>query len=105
MDIPSGVVHTFEEVAGRARRIVALLHHLGLQHGDRVAVLAEGSPRYAELYQAVPMGGFVLVTLNSRYTLGGTGGGLQRLRAPGSFYRSRGGKCCVSGALSPSDGT
>jgi long-chain acyl-CoA synthetase len=69
VDIPSGVVHTFEDVAGRARQIVALLHHLGLQHGDRVAVLAEGSPRYAELYQAVPMGGFVLVTLNSRYTL------------------------------------
>jgi long-chain acyl-CoA synthetase len=69
VDIPSGVVHSFGEVAARARRIVALLHHLGLQQGDRVAVLAEGSPRYAELYQAVPMGGFVLVTLNSRYTL------------------------------------
>ena len=69
VDIPSGVVHSFGEVAARARRIVALLHHLGLQQGERVAVLAEGSPRYAELYQAVPMGGFVLVTLNSRYTL------------------------------------
>jgi long-chain acyl-CoA synthetase len=69
VDIPTGVVHSFEEVAGRTRQIGALLHHLGLQHGDRVAVLAEGSPRYAELYQAVPMGGFVLVTLNSRYTL------------------------------------
>ena len=69
VDIPSGVVHSFGEVAARARRIVALLHHVGLAHGDRVAVLAEGSPRYAELYQAVPMGGFVLVTLNSRYTL------------------------------------
>ena len=69
VDIPSGIMCTFEEVARRAGQIVALLHHLGLQHGDRVAVLAEGSPRYAELYQAVPMGGFVLVTLNSRYTL------------------------------------
>jgi long-chain acyl-CoA synthetase len=69
VDIPSGVVHSFGEVAARARRIVALINHLGLEHGDRVAVLAEGSPRYAELYQAVPMGGFVLVTLNSRYTL------------------------------------
>jgi long-chain acyl-CoA synthetase len=69
VDIPSGVVHSFGEVAARARRIVALLHHLGLEQGDRVAVLAEGSPCYAELYQAVPMGGFVLVTLNSRYTL------------------------------------
>jgi long-chain acyl-CoA synthetase len=69
VDIRSGGVHTFREVAERARRIVALLHDLGLERGDRVAVLAEGSPRYAELYQAVPMGGFVLVTLNSRYTL------------------------------------
>jgi len=69
VDIPSGLKHTFTQVAERSRQIVALLHHLGLQHGDRVAVLAEGSPGYAELYQAVPMGGFVLVTLNSRYTL------------------------------------
>jgi long-chain acyl-CoA synthetase len=69
VDIPSGLEHTFTQVAERSRQIVALLRHLGLQHGDRVAVLAEGSPRYAELYQAVPMGGFVLVTLNSRYTL------------------------------------
>jgi long-chain acyl-CoA synthetase len=69
VDIPSGLMRTFEEVAERARRIVALLQHLGLEPGDRVAVLAEGSPTYAELYQAVPMGGFVLVTLNSRYTL------------------------------------
>ena len=69
VDLPTGAVHTFAEVAERGRRIVALLQHEGLEPGDRVAVLAEGSPCYAELYQAVPTGGFVLVTLNSRYTV------------------------------------
>jgi long-chain acyl-CoA synthetase len=68
VDIMSGDVHTFGEVAERVSRIVAFLQHQGLKAGDRVAVLAEGSPRYAELYQAVPMGGFILVTLNTRYT-------------------------------------
>jgi long-chain acyl-CoA synthetase len=68
VDIASGDTRTFGEVAERAFRIVALLQDQGLTPGDRVAVLAEGSPQYAELYQAVPMGGFILVTLNSRYT-------------------------------------
>lgn len=68
VEIASGASRTFGDVAGRADQIVALLQRLGLDPGDRVAVLAEGSTSYAELYQAVPMGGYVLVTLNSRYT-------------------------------------
>ena len=38
-----------------------------MERGDRVAVLAQNSHRYLELYQAVPGAGLVLVPLNHRH--------------------------------------
>jgi long-chain acyl-CoA synthetase len=52
----------------RCRRLAAGLRALGLERGDRVAVLAQNSHRYLELYQAVPAAGMVLVPLNHRHS-------------------------------------
>src|SRR5690349_5442962 len=59
---------TYLQMWERCRRLAGALSALGLQRGDRVAVVAPNSHRYLELYQAVPGAGFVLVALNHRHT-------------------------------------
>jgi long-chain acyl-CoA synthetase len=58
---------TYAEVWDRCRRLAAGLRGLGLERGDRVAVVAQNSHRYVELYHAVPGAGMVLVPLNHRH--------------------------------------
>ncbi|HXM41079.1 MAG TPA: long-chain-fatty-acid--CoA ligase [Bryobacteraceae bacterium] len=58
---------TFARFADRAARIAAVLRDLGVQPGDRVAVLMLNSPRYFELYHAVPLAGAVIVPINIRW--------------------------------------
>ncbi len=60
---------TYAQVMGRCRRLVGHLRGLGLQRGDRVAIVAANCHRYLEVYQAVPAAGFVVVPLNSRHTV------------------------------------
>src|SRR3954447_15653364 len=62
------VALTYADTWERCRRLVGALRALGLQRGDRVAVVAHNSHRYLELYQAVPGAGFVLVPLNHRHS-------------------------------------
>jgi len=50
----------------RAARLVGGLRDLGVQRGDRVAVLALNCHRYLEAYLAIPAGGMVVVPLNTR---------------------------------------
>ena len=59
---------TYAEMWGRCRRLWGALRGLGLRRGDRVAVVAQNSPRYVDLYQAVPGAGLVLVPLNHRHS-------------------------------------
>src|SRR3954471_9377361 len=59
---------TYAQMWERCRRLTGALGALGLQRGDRVAVVAHNSHRYLELYQAVPGAGFVLVPLNHRHS-------------------------------------
>lgn len=59
---------TYAETADRCARLAGGLRALGLQKGDRVAVVAANCHRYLELYQAVPASGLVLVPLNTRHT-------------------------------------
>ena len=54
------------ELIGRARRLAAALHELGIRPGDRVATFGWNSRRHLELYLAVPSMGAVLHTLNIR---------------------------------------
>ena len=50
----------------RCEQVVGALAGLGLERGDRVAVLAANCHRYVELYFGVPAAGLVLLPLNIR---------------------------------------
>src|SRR4051794_1971080 len=65
-----GVALTYAQTWERCRRLVGALRALGVERGDRVAVVAQNSHRYLELYQAIPGAGFVLVPLNHRHADG-----------------------------------
>ena len=59
---------TYAETWERCRRLAGALRGIGLEAGDRVAVVGPNCHRYLELYQAVPAAGLVLVPLNHRHT-------------------------------------
>jgi long-chain acyl-CoA synthetase len=57
---------TYAELAARCDRVGAALASLGLNAGDRVAILAANCHRYVEAYMGVPAAGMVLLPLNTR---------------------------------------
>ncbi|HTT61867.1 MAG TPA: AMP-binding protein, partial [Bryobacteraceae bacterium] len=67
---------TFVQFAGRVARMAGALRQLGVQPGDRVAVLMLNSPRYFELYHAVPLAGAIIVPINVRWNPAEIGFGL-----------------------------
>src|SRR5215471_17079605 len=58
---------TYAETWSRCRRLAGVLTQLGVQPGDRVAILALNSHQYLEVYMAVPASGRVVVPLNTRH--------------------------------------
>jgi long-chain acyl-CoA synthetase len=58
---------TYADVWSRCRRLAGALAGLGVQPGDRVAILATNSYQYVEAYMAVPAAGYVIVPLNTRH--------------------------------------
>src|SRR3954464_14452578 len=58
----------YAEMGERCARLAGALYGLGLEAGDRVAVMSPNCHRYLEIYQAVPGAGLVLVPLNQRHT-------------------------------------
>ena len=58
---------TFAQFADRVTRTANALRDLGVQPGDRVAVLMLNSLRYFELYHAVPLAGAIIVPINIRW--------------------------------------
>jgi acyl-CoA synthetase (AMP-forming)/AMP-acid ligase II len=56
----------FDRVNDRANALVRAFMDLGLQKGDRIAVLLYNCVEYNELLFALPKGGFVIVPLNYR---------------------------------------
>ncbi|GAA5143927.1 acyl--CoA ligase family protein [Nocardioides marinquilinus] len=60
---------TYRELYDRCRRLTGVLAGLGVEPGDRVAVLATNSHVLLEMHHAVPMRGAVLVPLNIRLSL------------------------------------
>jgi len=60
---------TWDEVGKRVPRIAAGLRGLGLEPGDRVAVLALNSDNYIELFFAAAWANLVLVPLNTRWAI------------------------------------
>lgn len=68
-DYERGRVLTYGELHQRAEALAAhLLHELGLERGDRVAVLAENGLEYQLLFGAAQKTGLILVPLNYRLT-------------------------------------
>lgn len=58
---------TYAEMHERCRRLSNAMTDLGMQRGDRIAILAANSHQYLEYYQALPAAGFVIVPLNTRH--------------------------------------
>ena len=63
-----GRQRTFREFADRVARLAGALQTLGMQPGDRVAMLSLNSDRYLEYQMAVPWGGGVLNPCNNRWS-------------------------------------
>lgn len=64
-----GRPQTWGGLRRRAGLLAAGLQTLGVATGDRVAVLANNSDRYMELYLAIPWAGAVIAALNPRWSL------------------------------------
>jgi long-chain acyl-CoA synthetase len=60
---------SFDTFAERCRRLAAGLTRLGVEPGDRVAVLMQNCHRYLEAYTAVPAAGAIIVPLNTRHEI------------------------------------
>lgn len=60
--------HTFREFTQRVARLAGALQALGMQTGDRVAMLSLNSDRYLEYQMAVPWAGGVLNPCNTRWS-------------------------------------
>lgn len=63
-----GRERTFRVFAGRVARLAGALRTLGMQSGDRIAMLALNSDRYLEYLMAVPWAGGVLNPCNIRWS-------------------------------------
>jgi len=59
--------HTWKQFSDRVQKMAGAIRRLGLEDGDRVAILALNSDRYLEYYFFVPMAGGVVVPLNIRW--------------------------------------
>jgi acyl-CoA synthetase (AMP-forming)/AMP-acid ligase II len=59
---------SFREFADRVARLAGALQQLGMQEGDRVAMLSLNSDRYHEYQMAVPWGGGVMNPCNIRWS-------------------------------------
>src|SRR5438309_8865698 len=57
---------TYSEFNERIHRLASALSRVGIEPGDRVAVLAPNTPMALEPHFAVPLAGAVLVMLNTR---------------------------------------
>jgi long-chain acyl-CoA synthetase len=57
---------TYNDLADRCARLASALGGLGVQQGDRVALLAANGHRYLEAFFGLPAAGIVLVPLNTR---------------------------------------
>ncbi len=66
IDVGTGEQRTWSETRDRVRSVATGLRDLGLEAGDRVAILSLNSARHYELWFAIPEGGLVMNDLNFR---------------------------------------
>lgn len=93
-DVPSflfadGGAHTFAETNARVNRLVSALREQGIGRGDRLAVFALDSHRYAEVVLAALKMGAVYVPLNYRLTRREVDTLVDRARPVAFFYDAR----------------
>jgi len=60
---------TYADLHARCCALAGALSGLGLNKGDRIAILAANSHRYIEAYVGIPAAGFVIVPLNTRHAV------------------------------------
>ncbi|HEY8456929.1 MAG TPA: long-chain fatty acid--CoA ligase [Actinopolymorphaceae bacterium] len=63
-----GRVRSFGELGDRVSRLAGSLRQLGIDHGERVAILSLNSDRFAEWLLAVPWAGGVVNPINVRWS-------------------------------------
>ncbi len=63
-----GVRMTYAELGAAARRVTVGLQQLGLQKGDRVAIMLPNVMAYPAVMFGVLLGGYVVVNVNPQYT-------------------------------------
>lgn len=61
-----GAMTTYADLSERSQRLANALAGLGLEAGDRVAVLLDNCSEYVEIDLALSLGGYVRVALNAR---------------------------------------
>jgi long-chain acyl-CoA synthetase len=66
LGLGSRVVRTYGETAGRVARLAGALRGMGLEPGDRVAIVAKNSPDYVEILYAVWHAGLAAVPANAK---------------------------------------
>jgi long-chain acyl-CoA synthetase len=60
---------TYDELWRRCRRLGGALDRAGIGRGERVAIWAENSVQYLEVYLGVPANGRVVVPMNTRHAM------------------------------------
>jgi long-chain acyl-CoA synthetase len=65
--VSDGVRLTHRQLVDRVARLAAVLHDLGVQNDDRVAMLAPNGQHYIEFYFGVLWAGGIMVPVNSRF--------------------------------------
>jgi long-chain acyl-CoA synthetase len=58
---------SFRELWIRCRKLAGMVSAKGVAPGDRIAILADNSLQYLEMYVGLPAAGFVIVPLNTRH--------------------------------------
>src|SRR5712691_4601155 len=58
---------TYSQLWSRVCRLSSALTRLGVEPGDRIALLMQNSSRYIEVYQAAALMGVAVVPLNFRF--------------------------------------
>lgn len=58
---------SYQDLWVRCRKLAGMVAAKGAVPGDRIAILANNSPQYLEMYAGLPAAGFVIVPLNTRH--------------------------------------
>src|SRR6185503_9284226 len=61
-----GTSYTYPELRARVRRLASALAGVGIQKGDRVAIICPNIPPMLEAHYGIPLAGATMVPINTR---------------------------------------